>query len=90
MTIDVLSVADALSDDDLLARLPVLAGDEREATVELIAHLAALDCRPSLHAARSYASTFAYCTQVLRLSEDAACSRIAVASRSPARAARFR
>jgi hypothetical protein len=40
-------LASALSDHDLLARIGVLAGKEREATVELVAHLAALDARPS-------------------------------------------
>jgi hypothetical protein len=41
-----------------------------------VAHLAVLDDRPSLYAARGYGSLFDYCTQVLRLSEDAACNRI--------------
>ena len=41
-----------------------------------MAHLAALDSRPSLYAAEGYGSLFTYCTQVLRLSEDAACNRI--------------
>jgi 5-methylcytosine-specific restriction endonuclease McrA len=35
--------------------------------------------RPSLYAGRGYGSLFNYCTQALRLSEDATCSRIAVA-----------
>jgi hypothetical protein len=35
--------------------------------------------RPSLYAAEGHGSLFTYCTQVLRLSEDAACNRIAVA-----------
>ena len=71
--------AAALSDQDLLARLEVLAFKEREASVELVAHLAALDGRPALYAARGYGSLFTYCTQALRLSEDAACNRIAAA-----------
>jgi hypothetical protein len=62
-----------------LARLTGLAGAEREATAELVAHLAALDSRRSLFLARGYSSLFAYCTQVLRFSEDAACSRIRAA-----------
>jgi hypothetical protein len=41
-----------------------------------VAHLAALDDRPSLYAAGGYGSLFDYCTQVLRLSEDATCNRI--------------
>jgi hypothetical protein len=71
-----LAIAIALSDRDLLARIDALAGHEREATAELVAHLAALDLRPSLYAARGYGSLFAYCTKVLHLSEDAACNRI--------------
>ena len=74
-----LTLASGLSDHDLLARLGVLAAREREATVELVAHLAALDARPSLYAARGYGSLFGYCTQALRLSEDAACNRIEAA-----------
>jgi 5-methylcytosine-specific restriction endonuclease McrA len=68
-----------LSDDDLLARLEWIAGKSREVTVELLAHLAALDTRAILYAAEGYGTLFAYCTEALRLSEDAACSRIAVA-----------
>jgi hypothetical protein len=76
---NILVTAAALSDQDLLARLEVLASREREASVELVAHLAALDSRPALYAARGYGSLFSYCTQALRLSEDAACNRIAAA-----------
>src|SRR5712692_2505621 len=76
---DILVTAAALSDQDLLARLEVLAHKEREASVELVAHLAALDSRPALYAARGYGSLFSYCTQGLRLSEDAACNRIEAA-----------
>jgi hypothetical protein len=57
----------------------VLAGKEREATVELVAHLAELDTRPALFAAQGYGSLFTYCTEVLRLSEDATCNRIQAA-----------
>jgi len=44
-----------------------------------VAHLAALDDRPSLYAARGHGSLFGYCTDVLGLSEDATCNRIAAA-----------
>jgi hypothetical protein len=57
----------------------VLAGKEREATVELVAHLAVLDARPALYAAQGHGSLFTYCTEVLRLSEDATCNRIQAA-----------
>jgi hypothetical protein len=79
MKTNILVSAIALSDQDLLARLEVLASKEREATVEMVAHLAALDSRPALYAALGYGSLFTYCTQVLRLSEDATCNRIAAA-----------
>jgi hypothetical protein len=74
-----LALASDLSDQELLARITSLAGREREATVELVAHLAVLDTRPVLYAAHSYGSLFGYCTKVLRLSEDAACNRIEAA-----------
>ena len=79
MKTNLLAAAAGLSDRDLLARLDVLAGNEREATVELVAHLAALDQRPAVYAAQGYGSLFGYCTQTLRLSEDAACNRIEAA-----------
>jgi hypothetical protein len=79
MKTNILLTASALSDQDLLARLELLAGKERESLVELVAHLAALDSRPSLFAAQGFSSLFSYCTQALRLSEDAACNRIEAA-----------
>jgi hypothetical protein len=79
MMTNLLATAAALSDRELLARLDGLAARERESTVELIAHLAALDARPSVYAAQGHGSLFGYCTQALRLSEDAACNRIEAA-----------
>src|SRR5216683_5542683 len=76
MNTDILALASGLSDQDLLARIAALAGKEREASVELVAHLAELDTRPSLYAAVGHGSLFTYCTAVLKLSEDAACNRI--------------
>src|SRR6266581_3453064 len=76
MKINILAIAAGLSDRNLLARLETLAGRERESLVELVAHLAALDSRPALYAAHGFGSLFSYCTQALRLSEDAACNRI--------------
>jgi hypothetical protein len=76
---NILVTASALSDQDLLARLETLAGKEREAAVELVAHLAVLDSRPALFLAQGYGSLFSYCTQALRLSENAACNRIEAA-----------
>jgi len=79
MSMDTLALASGLSDHDLLARIGVLAGKEREATVELVAHLAELDTRPALFVAQGHGSLFTYCTEVLRLSEDATCNRIQAA-----------
>lgn len=79
MRTNILTLASGLSDHELLDRLGVLAANERDATVELVAHLAVLDIRPSLYAARGCGSLFRYCTQVLRLSEDATCNRIMAA-----------
>jgi len=79
MNTNALATAAALSDHDLLTRLSTLAGREREAMAELLAHLAALDDRPDVYAAEGYGSLYAYCTQALRFSEDAACNRIEAA-----------
>ena len=76
---NILALASSLSDQDLLARVSVLAGNERDASVELVAHLAVLDVRPALYAAKGHGSLFTYCTEVLRLSEDATCNRIQAA-----------
>jgi hypothetical protein len=69
MSMNLLASASDLSDHDLLARLAALAVKEREATVELVAHLAALDARPALYAAHGFGSLFGYCTQALGLVE---------------------
>ena len=79
MNTNILALASGLSDRDLLARIGVLASKEREASVDLVAHLAVLDVRPSLFASQGCGSLFRYCTDVLRLSEDAACNRIEAA-----------
>ena len=79
MKIDILATAVALPDRELLARIDTLAGNEREATAELVAHLAALESRPSAYAAEGYGSLFDYCVGALGLSEDAACNRIEAA-----------
>ena len=71
-----LALASDLSDHDLLARIGELADKERETSIELVAHLAALETRPALYAAQGHGSLFSYCTRVLHLSEDAACNRI--------------
>jgi hypothetical protein len=72
------SAATSLSDADLLSRVVSLARAEREATVELVAHLAELDAR-KLYLGQGYGSLFSYCTGALRLAEHAAYNRIEVA-----------
>src|SRR5215470_13108145 len=67
-----------LSDEDLVAALSSLARGEREATAQLVAHLAEMDAR-RLFLGAGFSSLFVYCTTVLRLSEDAAYNRIEVA-----------
>ena len=76
MNTNMFASASGLSDHDLLDRIVALAGRERETSAELVAHLAVLEARPSLYAALGHGSLFSYCTQTLRLSEDAACNRI--------------
>ena len=76
-----LAVAARLSDADLLHRVVVLAGREREATVELVAHLAELDAR-RLYLGEGFGSLFSYCTGALRLAEHAAYNRIEAARAS--------
>jgi hypothetical protein len=68
-----------LSDSDLLARLRDLAGCERAALVELLAHLAELAGRRSVYLAAGYGTLFAYCRGALRFSEDAAYNRVEAA-----------
>jgi hypothetical protein len=58
MKTNILAIADGLSDQDLLARLCVIAGREREDSMELVAHLAILDRRPAVYAAQGYGSLF--------------------------------
>jgi hypothetical protein len=79
MRTNIFKTAVALSDSDLLDRTRSFAADEREATAELVAHLAALEMRPSAYAALGHGSLYGYCTEALHLSEDAACTRIAAA-----------
>jgi hypothetical protein len=79
MKMNLLAAAVAVPDRELLARIEALAGHEREATAELVAHLAALEMRPALYLTDGYGSLFDYCTRALRLSEDAACNRIEAA-----------
>jgi hypothetical protein len=72
------NIPSRLSDDELTAELKRLANCEREVTVDLIIHLAEFD-RRRLYLPAGFSSLFAYCIEVLRLSEHAAYHRIVAA-----------
>ena len=69
---------DHVSDDDLLRRLVSLLGDSRRTECELVAHIGEADSR-RLYAREASPSMFAYCTEVLHLSEAEAYLRITAA-----------
>jgi hypothetical protein len=73
-----LDAATVLSDAELLTTLKRLAANERQATAQLVAHLAEMDAR-RLYLGEGCSSLFTYCTQLLRLSEHAAYGRIEAA-----------
>src|SRR5688500_4587906 len=73
-----INIPSHLTDAALVAEVKRFAGGEREATAQLIAHLAELDAR-GLYAKAGFASMFTYCCRVLHLSEDAAYNRIETA-----------
>lgn len=72
------SAPSQLSDRDLLAAVARAAADERHASAELVRLLAEIDER-RLYLGEGCPSLFAYCTQVLHLSEHAAYHRIEAA-----------
>src|SRR5687767_8912434 len=76
---NMLITAARLSDEALRERLKALANRERDATVELVAHLAELDGRRS-HLGEGAGSLYSYCRDVLGYSEDAAWNRAATAN----------
>jgi 5-methylcytosine-specific restriction endonuclease McrA len=67
-----------VSDDELLRRLSSLLGESRRVEADLVDHIAEVDER-RLYAREALPSMFAYCTEVLRLSEAEAGLRITVA-----------
>jgi hypothetical protein len=67
-----------LSDQELLASLETVARRNNRVAAELIAHIAEVD-RRKLYREEACSSMFAYCTERLGLSEDAAAKRIQVA-----------
>src|SRR5262245_58852462 len=68
----------SLSDDELLHRLRDLLRQSRRVEAELVAHIGEVDAR-RLYAREAAPSMFAYCTQVLHLSEAEAYLRITAA-----------
>ena len=71
----------SISDDKLLTRLTELLGQSRRTEADLVAHIAEVDQR-RLYAREACPSMFAYCTQVLHLSECETFLRIAAARAS--------
>lgn len=67
-----------LSDTDLVAEVSRCARAEHGATAQLVAHLAEFDAR-RLHLGAGFSSLFAYCCQVLGLSEHGTYNRIEAA-----------
>lgn len=76
---NILANAARLSDEALLAHVASLARRERDATVELVGHLAELEGR-KLHLGEGPGSVYKYCRDVLGYSEDAAWNRAATAN----------
>jgi 5-methylcytosine-specific restriction endonuclease McrA len=71
----------SFSDDELLRRLSDLLGQSRRDEADLVAHIGEVDSR-RLYAREASPSMFAYCTEVLHLSEAEAYLRIAAARAS--------
>jgi 5-methylcytosine-specific restriction endonuclease McrA len=71
-------VISALSDAELLANTRALIGRSNQVLAALLAHLGEVEAR-GLHRTRACSSLYAYCIYELRLSEDAAVSRVAAA-----------
>src|SRR2546428_3369325 len=77
MKTDLSSLA-RLSDSELVARVKHLAGRERDAMAEIIAHLGEIEAR-DLYARAGYKSLFEYCRETFRFSEQETYNRIAAA-----------
>ena len=75
---DILATLTRLSDAALVAQVKTLVCRERDATAEVVAHLAELDTR-DVHLREGYPSLYVYCREVLGLSEWEAYNRIEVA-----------
>ena len=69
---------DNLCDEQLLHQLHCLVKTSRQTTAQILAHIAEVD-RRKLHCGKACPSMFAYCVEVLGLSEAAAYKRIGAA-----------
>ena len=78
MKIDYIAVANALSDEALLAHMRALSQQSRDVTVEVVATLVAI-ARRGLHRGEGPGTLFGYLTRVLRFSGAAAWNRIQAA-----------
>src|SRR4029453_14791379 len=78
MQSDLLASLRRRSDDELVTRVKDLVCSERARMVEVVTHLAELDTR-DVHFRAGHGSLFAYCRDVLGLSEQEAYNRITVA-----------
>src|SRR5262245_971367 len=78
MKTELLSIMARLSDKQLIAQVIELARHEREATANLVAHLAEFGAR-KLYLGEGCATLFSYCTEGLQLSEHEAYLRITAA-----------
>ena len=67
-----------LSNQELLRGLAAIVARDRGTTAEMLAHIAEVDDR-RLYAQEGFPSMFAYCVQVLHMSEDTAFKRIRAA-----------
>lgn len=75
---DILTSLTRLSDAELIARVKRLVARERDATAQLVTHLAELDTR-DVYLREGYGSLYVYCRDALGLSEGEAYNRIEVA-----------
>ena len=67
-----------LKDKELLEKFNVLVREEKEATAQVVAHLAEID-RRKLYADEGYSSLFSYCVEKFHYSESEAFLRIQAA-----------
>src|ERR1700694_5018247 len=75
---DILTSLTRLSDSELFTRVKSLVARERDATAQLVAHLAELDTR-DVYLREGYGSLHVYCRDALGLSEGETYNRIEVA-----------